>query len=283
MFSFVSSTLRSARARKSMRDSATRQAAWRRPGFEDMENRYSPSSLFSDFAVLDEFGVFQMAGGQLSITNPQTEIGGDTGLGPHAVQNASDSQIDGKFVVDLTANNNHSNNLRIAGGTVYRNLQTAENYAEDAASRIGRMTATQTFNSINNSMTINATQTINVISVNQIQLDGSSTLTLHGSANAYFFINVSGKYSMTGTSAIHLTGGVSTTHVIFNITGTGEQVAFTGQSVGVGTYLAPNRDISVSGATVNGVLIGGENHQIAITSGAHVQVNTPHFSAPYWL
>ena len=283
MFSFVSGALRSALVCKSEKKaSAARHGAWRRPNFEDMENRFSPSSLSGDFALLDEFGVYQMAGGKLSVTNPKTEIGGPVGIGPHASNNSSDGQIDGNLVVDPTASNKPGN-LQIAGGTVVRDLQPVENAAEDAASRIANMTATQSFNSINNSMTINRTQTVNVISVGSVQLNGSAALTLHGGANDYFLINVSGKYAMTGTASIKLTGGISETHVIFNITGSGEQVAFTGKSVGEGTYIAPGRDIAVSGAIVNGVLIGAENHQIAITSGAKVQVNSPHFQAPYWL
>ena len=282
MFSFVTRVLRSALACKAVKKvSAIRQGAWRRPSVEDMEGRFSPS-LAGDFALLDEFGVFQMAGGKLSVTNPQTEIGGDVGIGPNATNNSSDGRIDGKLVVDFSAHNNPGN-LQIAGGTVHRDLSNVEDAAWDAFGIIANLNATQSFNSIHNSMTINATQTINVINVGSIQLDGSSVLTLHGSANAYFFINVSGNYAQTGNSAIHLTGGVPSTHVIFNITGKGQQVAFTGKSVGEGTYLAPQRDIAVSGATVNGVLIGGDGHQIAITSGARVQVNTPHFSAPSWM
>jgi choice-of-anchor A domain-containing protein len=111
-------------------------------------------------------------------------------------------------------------------------------------------------------------------------LPPAKTLTLNAGKNDYFIINVSGKYAMSGTSAIRLTGGIDTTRVLFNITGTGEQVAFTGKSVGVGTYLAVNRDISVSGATINGSVIGGMNHKIALTSAAKVQVNTPHFAPP---
>jgi len=108
-------------------------------------------------------------------------------------------------------------------------------------------------------------------------MSGSSTLTLKGGFNDYFFINVSGKYAMSGSSQIKLTGGINTTHVIFNIVGSGEAVAFSGSSVGVGTYLANDRDINVSGATINGVLIGAKNHKIALTSGAQIQVDTPHF------
>ena len=260
-----------------------RQAAWRKPQVEDVEGRISPTSLASDFAVLDEFGVFAMTNSKLSMTNPQTIVGGDVGLGPHATQNSSDGVIQGKLVVDPTANNSHNNNVRIASGTVTRNLQPAVNDAIDASNRVAAMHPTQTFNSISNSMTINRTTQINVINVNSVQLNGSAALTLHGGANDYFFINVSGNFAMTGTSAIKLTGGINTTHVLFNIEGTGQQVAFTGKSTGVGTFMALNRDIAVSGATVNGVLIGGQNHQIAITSGAHVQVNTPHFAAPSWL
>src|SRR5258707_239968 len=111
-------------------------------------------------------------------------------------------------------------------------------------------------------------------------MSGPSTFTLNGAAGDYFFINVTGNFSMTGSSKMVLTGGLVEEHIIFNILGSGQQVAFRGSSYGVGTFLAVNRDISVSGATVFGSLIGAQNHQIAITSGAQVQVNAPHFQAP---
>jgi choice-of-anchor A domain-containing protein len=250
-----------------------------RPRLEVLEDRAAPSSLFSDFAALHPYGVLALSGSKLDITNPQTRVGGAVGLGPHATQNFSDGEIDGNLVLDYTANNSHSNNVRIQGSTVRQDLQAAVNAAIDASDVIAHLHATQQFVTIPRSQTIVRTTHENVIDVGSVQLDGSSVLTLHGSSSDYFLFNVTGKFAMTGDSQIKLTGGIDSTHVLFNVVGTGEAVAFTGKSVAVGTFLADNRDINVSGATVNGVLIGAMDHKIALTSGAQIQVNTPHFDA----
>jgi hypothetical protein len=260
----------------------------RRMRMEPLECRCAPSglgNLATDFSfnALDRFALFAMSGSKVDITNPSTELGGDVGLGPHSTQNFSDGKIDVDLLVDPTANNTHSNNVVIVGHTYSVNLAPDNADALDAASVVAALTPTRTLGNITGSTTLTSklgNNVINVISVNAIQLDGSSTLTLQGNSSDYFFINVTGKYAQTGTSAIKLTGGLQETHVLFNILGTGEQVAFTGSSVGEGTYLAVNRDVSVSGAKIDGVLIGGMNHQIAITSGAKVQVNAPHFVPP---
>jgi hypothetical protein len=235
----------------------------------DLEARESPSSLAADFAYLGQYNVLGLAGAKIDITNPQTIVMGNVGLDAHAKENFSDGQVQGRLIIDATADISHTNNVKYGGPTQTVNAAPVDAAAIDASNQIAAMTPTQTIAGIRNSMTIARTGAINVINVQSVELNGSSTLTLRGGANDYFFINVSGKFAMTGNSAIQL-DGVQQSHVIFNIEGTGEQVAFTGKSFAQGSFLAVNRDISVSGATVFGQLIGGEGRQIAITSAAHV-------------
>jgi hypothetical protein len=229
----------------------------------------APSGICCDFSILDQYNLYSMSGSQLSITNPQTKIAGNVGLGAYAKQNFSDGQIGGSFIIDYTTNNSHSNNVRIAGGTQKTNTAPVDAAAFDASAQIAAMPSTQSLGAVSNSATINGNGHINVIKLTSLQLDGSSSLTLKGGANDFFFINDSGKFAMTGTSSIQL-NGVQQNHVLFNITGSGEQVAFTGKSVGEGTFLAVNRDIAVSGATVVGQLIGGYCHNVSITSAAQI-------------
>ncbi len=238
-----------------------------------------PAQLTADFAILDHFAVLGLSGSKIDITNPQTQIGGNVGLAPGSNQNFADGQIAGKLIVDPSANNSKSNNVQEEFGGLTASLGAANAAAIDASNEIASMTPTQQFDSINGSLTICSTCPLNVICVGKVQLDGSSTLTLKGCATDYFFINVSGKFAMTGNTSIRL-DGVDPSHVIFNIVGSGEQVAFTGKSNAVGTFLAVNRDIAVSGATVNGPIIGGLCHDIAITSGAHVDICSPSFCPP---
>ena len=263
----------------------------RRPQLEVLEDRAVPASLAADFSLLHPYGVLGLDGSKVSMSNPQTHIGGSVGIGPNGVQNFSDGRIDGGLIIDFSTNNSKSNNASISDGVQRMDMHPTVAAALDASAQIAAMTPTQTLGSITGSMTLTSihgsasSPAVNVIKVGNIQLDGSSTLTLQANDPGgydWFIFNVTGKFAMTGSSAIKLAPGstIDSTHVLFNIIGTGEQVAFTGGSTGVGTFLAPQRDISDSGATVNGVLIGAENHQIALTSGARVQVNTPHFNVP---
>src|SRR5262249_45716022 len=160
--------------------------------------------------------------------------------GPNGKQNFSDGIIDGKLVLDYSANNSHGNNVQ-KDGTVRKDLQPAVDAAVDVSDVIAHMPTTKYVGSITGSKTIYSEHHINVIKADKITLDGSATLTLKADHDDYYFINVTGKFAMTGTSHINLSGGIDTTHVIFNIIGSGEQVAFTGKSVGVGTFLAVHR------------------------------------------
>lgn len=235
--------------------------------------------MTNDFAILDHFGVLGLSGSKMDITNPQTQIGGNVGLAAGAKQNFADGQIAGKLVVDPSADNSKGNNVQEQFGIVTAGLGAANAAAIDAANEIASMKPTQQYSSINGAQTICSTGCMNVISVGNVQLDGSSTLTLKGCSTDYFFINVCGKFAMTGTSSIQL-DGVDPSHVIFNITGSGQQVAFTGKSEAVGTFLAINRNVAVSGATVNGQIIGALCQDIAITSGAKVDICSPPFCPP---
>ena len=67
-----------------------------------------------------------------------------------------------------------------------------------------------------------------------------------------------------GAGNIILTGGLSQFNVLFNVTGTGSTVNFLNKTTGnpaadvlSGIVLAPFRDITLSTATVNGEIIGG--------------------------
>jgi hypothetical protein len=246
-----------------------RRAARTRLGLEALDGRILPSTVAGDFAILGQYNVLALAGSKIDITNPQTVIMGNVGLDAHAKENFSDGQIQGHLIIDATADISHTNNVKYGGPTQIVNTAAADAAAIDASNQIAAMTPTQTIAGIRNSMTIAGNGGINVINVGSIQLDGSSALTLQGGANDYFYINVAGKFAMTGNTAISL-DGVQQSHVIFNILGSGEQVAFTGKSFGQGTFLAVNRDVAVSGATVFGQIIAAEGRQIAITSGAHV-------------
>jgi len=86
---------------------------------------------------------------------------------------------------------------------------------------------------------------------------------------------------LNGTSKILVSGGVTPGDVLYDIVGTGPDVAFSGGGGGVnccaaivdGTLLAPQRKISLSPGLVNGEVISGLD--ISIVSGASVRCPCP--------
>jgi hypothetical protein len=60
-----------------------------------------------------------------------------------------------------------------------------------------------------------------------------STLTLNGAANTAFVLNISGNFNISGGSRVLLTGGLTPSDVLFNVTGnpSGAKFQITGGSL----------------------------------------------------
>lgn len=127
---------------------------------------------------------------------------------------------------------------------------------------------------------IAAEQTINVVSLSDLVLS-NSTLTfsshLQHDPPPTLLVNISGKFQMSGDSKIVLEGTLDEMHVLFNVTGVGDDVALSG-AVGSdgrpttqlnGVLLAPLRNINLSSALVNGTVLGGAE-RITIASGSQI-------------
>jgi choice-of-anchor A domain-containing protein len=181
------------------------------------------------------------------------------GVGAH-FQNSSHGTVNVQQNVDLSAQIN-------AALAEYANAQT--------------LPCTQTYTQLNgnNVTTITGSVGINVICVGDIVLSGKQIF-LNGPAGARFIFNVTGKFVLTGGGdgpQIRVTGGVQPKDVLYNIIGTGQDVAFSGGGGGVnccaaivdGTLLAPYRKIALSPGLVNGEVISGMN--ISIVSGSSVR------------
>ena len=230
------------------------------------------------------FGVFELGnGGKIDLTNPQSSIYGNLGLGPNGIQNFADGHITGQYFVDPSANNSHSNNVRIDGGTSSEWLSEAVSEAQHVSSLAATFTPTQsTPTNITNSYTINGTDPqqnngLNIINLNSINLTGDGQyLTLNGSSSDYFLINVSGSIKLTHQNGgIRVSGGVTPSHVLFNIlSNSNDGLKVSGNASLAGTYLAPNAGIGLDPAQLEGEIISGKN--IALTSGVWIE------QEPFW-
>jgi len=101
------------------------------------------------------------------------------------------------------------------------------------------------------------------------------TLTLNGAAGSAFVLNISGAFSLGGNAKILLTGGLTVSDVLFNITGSNSTFTIGGDALFNGTLLAYNssgaqRALQITGhnTQINGELLA---YKISLQSGAHVK------------
>jgi len=101
------------------------------------------------------------------------------------------------------------------------------------------------------------------------------TLTLNGAAGSAFVLNISGAFSLGGNARILLTGGLTVSDVLFNVTGSNSSFSIGGDALFNGTLLAYNssgaqRTLTITGhnTQINGELLA---NRILLQSGAHVK------------
>jgi hypothetical protein len=103
----------------------------------------------------------------------------------------------------------------------------------------------------------------------------AGTLTLNGAAGSAFVLNISGAFNIGGGAKILLTGGLTVSDVLFNVTGSNSTFTINGDALFNGTLLAYNksgaqRTLTISGhnTQINGELLA---NRIQLQSGAHVK------------
>jgi hypothetical protein len=201
---------------------------------------------------------------------------------------ASPALIHGALLIDGGVTGTNSG-VVIDNGIHSTNLSQAVLDAQSAAvfsAGLANVGATVAGNTIvvtnsSNAVTINGLAGNNVLHLTDINLNNGN-LTIHGGANDYFAINVSGKFIVNGSANILLTGGIGPANVLFNVTGTGPDVSITGSTSSQvsGILLALSRNISLHDKTFTGEIIGafGDEHisrKISITSGFNLDVPEP--------
>jgi choice-of-anchor A domain-containing protein len=226
--------------------------------------------------------VLELSTAKVSITGPAGGIFGDICIAPGgSLAMSGDEFVTG--TVNLGAGAKFSNSSH-GTVTVAQNvdlsaaISAAYKAADDAANQA--CDPALTFDKLDGKTvtTITGDIGINVICVGDVVLSGKQ-ITLTGPVGAQFIINVTGKFVLTGGGdgpQIRVAGGVQPKDVLYNIIGTGADVAFSGGGGGVnccaaivdGTLLAPDRKINLSPGLVNGQVISGKD--INIVSGASV-------------
>src|SRR5215469_13579443 len=110
---------------------------------------------------------------------------------------------------------------------------------------------------ITGNFTITGVSGLNVINITG---EKNATLTINGPANAIFVFNVTG--SISTNRPMILTGGVTATHILWNLLGTGTVLQTSGGNSLVGTFLATQtkEDFQFSALRLTGALIDTGGH-----------------------
>ena len=94
-----------------------------------------------------------------------------------------------------------------------------------------------------------------MLKLTDFKLTSNATLTLQGTADSYFLINVKKDFSLAGGNVV-LTGGLTWDHVIFNVLGSNGTMKLSGQSEFNGILLAANRTVTMTdNAKVVGAIV----------------------------
>jgi choice-of-anchor A domain-containing protein len=228
--------------------------------------------------------VFELGAHSVSITGPPGGIIGNISIAANGKLSLTGSEyITGTIFLGPGATFSDSSSGGV-GGVVHNvdlSAQIAAAYAANA--NAANMPCTQTFTTLDGKSvtTITGTHGVNVICVKDISLSGKQIL-LTGPSDAKFIFNITGKLVLTGGGLgpqirVDSSAGLAPSAVLYNLIGTGQDVAFSGGGGGVsccaaivdGTILAPYRKIALSPGLVNGEVISGLD--ISIVSGSSVK------------
>ncbi|HSU55781.1 MAG TPA: SdrD B-like domain-containing protein [Candidatus Dormibacteraeota bacterium] len=227
--------------------------------------------------------VLELGASQVSITGPPGGILGDIGIAPNGKLSITGSEyVTGTIKLGAGATFANSSSGAIGGVQNNVDLSAQINAAYAANASNASLPCTQTFTTLNGSIpVITGGHGVNVICVKDISLSGKQIL-LTGPSDAKFVFNITGKLVLTGGGLgpqirVDASAGIATSAVLYNLIGTGADVAFSGGGGGVsccaaivdGTILAPYRKIALSPGLVNGEVISGLN--ISIVSGSSVR------------
>lgn len=225
------------------------------------------------------YAVLALAGASDIALNGPGTTQGNVGIssGTLSLNGSKGPEVNGNVILAGGANISIGNPPQVTGSVLTnQNLSLANTDALSAAAAFNALTPTQTVpgGGINGTTTINGSAGLNVLNISGINLGNGQTLTLNGPAGSEFIINDSGSLVLN-SGKILLSGGVSNTDVVFNITSSGNQIQTSGglnnESVINGIILAPNSGVAMAPGLINGELIAGGS-TIHLVSGASVEL-----------
>jgi hypothetical protein len=255
------------------------------------------SSVFGPAATdLMKWGVFSLGGGinEADDFSGQTHICGDVGVdGNGNIKMSGSSTIDGDLYYHTGGTFTRTGSARVTGmihhdmasdmvlGTTTTNANSIDMQANGMSDSMNYTVNGQPgpLTNVNGNQNITVMATApgtNVVLKLTNFIRNGGTFTLSGSMTNNFIINVSKQFSLSGSSKIVLSGGVTWDNVLFNVHGTGTDVTLSGQSTMAGILMATKRTVNISGTVIIGQnQTGGPfgevvGNKVVLSSGARV-------------
>src|SRR5438876_3515272 len=215
--------------------------------------------------------VFALDGATVELTGG-SQVDGNACIGADGELTMSGGTlVSGSASLASGAMSSSSGKATVGGGVMNDvDLSAQRDGALGAAADAAAQSCTQTFERLRGAQTVSGTGGKNVICVGDVDLSGGARIILSGGTSDTFLLNVTGKFSLSGSSRIQVAGDLQPGGVLYNVEGTGPDVSLSGSGGVDGTVLAPERHVTLSGrALVHGQVISGE--RIALNGGASVQ------------
>lgn len=235
---------------------------------------YAVLGVGGTIVVSSDFEVYQSA----------TVVTGNVGLGPYSNwTHGIDATITGRLDYDTT-DTLPAITGTIGGGTHQMPMSSIVADALAASTTASLLTPTQTFSTLTEDQIIVGNGGLNVIDITG-DVTLKKTLTLQGTASDQFVFQLTANDATSAKTLtlsgviMSLVGGVTAGNVLWDLNGTGGQLVITSGATVYGTFLAPDRSITVDHGIITGRVIGGgspdPNNQNFLSIHSSSQITSP--------
>jgi Ice-binding-like len=204
------------------------------------------------------WAAFTLGGGmsqQDDTSGSSSILGGDVGLAGNGDLNMSGSSFIEKDVWQHTGGTFTTYSPSSIHGTRFQDaahdaiLDQGVTDAMNADAAAFSMTPTYSITNIStgSNYTLYANADCTVLKLQNFKLSGGM-FTLVGTATQHFIINVTNTFSLNGGAQIVLSGGLTFDNVLFNVHGTGSDVAINASSKLAGILMATQRTVKLTGS-----------------------------------
>lgn len=240
-----------------------------------------------DIGLANDYAVLYEGNGGNTLNYNNSEVTGDIGIGltGKAALNGPGT-ITGD--IDFSAANTgqySDSGVTVTGGVNYNvanvtsGLNTVNALAQTLGGEAGTSITVASGGSINASSGMLDSGGNRVFTVGSVSFP-NGTFTINGSASDYVVLNVGSAAAFNG--AITLTGGITSSHILINMTGGNYTTLSGGNTLTISTsgltttgiFLDPNGDFQINHSILDGQIFGGDTHNVSIVSGADI-VYTP--------